>query len=592
MKLWFLISRLLLITLIVLLVSSGGLWWFSLQRSNTSRAEAAKSYPSATVFLPRQSLAVVSLLVNPDRLNPSPYWPLPYWPSPYWKIFSVTEEQAKLVEDFRQFKTSLLANIAPNYDLDIQPWLGNEVTLALTTLDLDRARHNGLEPGYLLALEVKDLERAQEFLHSFWQRTALAGADLMFENYQGIKLIYGRSAMTGAAGINLASASLNPSFILFANDPIVLRDAINNLQVPELNLMHNPAYQQAVEAIEQPYLSLGFLNLSQLLEAIYQRNATVSVSDLANLPPYMGLVLGLEPGTPEVIADVALAPSFMANFRFNSAVKSTPVSLRRKRSRGRIHGALRYIPSDISILITGTQLNQLWQQVVGIFERYGLSSQLATLIAKVEDIWEINLPEQIFAWVVGEYAIGFSGDEGEDWIFVVDRSTPQAQEGIAAVDTLAADLGYSVDSVVLENGQNLTAWTMLEAIGSQPSSLKLQTVVRGVHTPVDQYEVFGSSIPTILAALKPENTIPLAKNELFQEAIEALNRGRDQGFIYLNWGQSRLLLEQHLPLLKFVELAGQPLLSDVRSIILKPYGQTEGVEQGAIAIQLMDIKQN
>jgi len=44
----------------------------------------------------------------------------------------------------------LLANTGLDYRRDIQPWLG-EITLAVTTIDIDRDAQNG-QPGYLMAL--------------------------------------------------------------------------------------------------------------------------------------------------------------------------------------------------------------------------------------------------------------------------------------------------------------------------------------------------------------------------------------------------------------------------------------------------------
>jgi hypothetical protein len=564
MKLRSLLVRLAIILLIALPVGLGGFLWVSAQRLNQVLETGGRPYPSAAVLVPRQAPAVLSLLVNPDRLNPGQ--PL--------RLFNTLAGQQQSFEDFQAFKTSLLASVSSEYNADIQPWLGSEVTLAVTTLDIDRDGSNGAQPGYLLALAVRDSEQALEFLHSFWQRKALAGTDLVFDRYQGVQIISGRPALTGTSGNTLASALLGQYFLLFANDLRVLEDAINNIQVPELNLIHNPSYQDALATLDRPHLGLSFLNLSQLLEALYRGNASTSVADLAKLPPYLGLMLGVGPTPQGLLAETALAP----------AIGPAPEA---PGSSTQLSGALRFVPANVSLLITSSNLNQLWEQTNSLLSNYKLSSWVTIPIAKVEKLWGLSLPETVFEWVKGDYAIAFlPNQQDNDWIFIADRSDPAADEAIASLDRFAEGQGFDINNVDLE-GQILTAWTQLVAQGKQPF-VSLQTQVQGVHTQVGQYEIFASSVPAISAALNASETATLANTEAFQEAIVALS-DQGEGYFYLNWPNSRPLLEQRFPLLKLVELAGQPLFHNLQSVVLRNYGQESGVQHGGIAIQMIDL---
>jgi len=84
---------------------------------------------------------MVSLLVNPDRLES------------FRQVGSRTT--AASTPGTKPAKTNLLANTGLDYQRDIQPWLGDEITLAVTTIDIDRDEQNGRQPGYLMALATK-----------------------------------------------------------------------------------------------------------------------------------------------------------------------------------------------------------------------------------------------------------------------------------------------------------------------------------------------------------------------------------------------------------------------------------------------------
>jgi len=83
---------------------------------------------------------MVSLLVNPDRLE---------------SFLAARPGQRRRARQELNQKTNLLANTGLDYQRDIQPWLGDEITLAVTTIDIDRDEQNGRQPGSLMALATK-----------------------------------------------------------------------------------------------------------------------------------------------------------------------------------------------------------------------------------------------------------------------------------------------------------------------------------------------------------------------------------------------------------------------------------------------------
>ena len=119
--------------------------------------------------MPKQTPIMVSTLVNLERL-----------------------------EIFSRLQTIILGNSGINYQKDIQPSLGEEVTLAVTTPDIDRDEQNGLQPGYLLALSTIQPSKSQEFVDLLFSQGVLAGNRLDVEEYEGVKLIYDHPQSTSS----------------------------------------------------------------------------------------------------------------------------------------------------------------------------------------------------------------------------------------------------------------------------------------------------------------------------------------------------------------------------------------------------------
>jgi hypothetical protein len=68
--------------------------------------------------------------------------------------------------------------------------------------------------------------------------------------------------------------------------------------------------------------------------------------------------------------------------------------------------ALQYIPAQSALAIAGTNLNQLWTQLSSAEgSEDALKPLLEQAVASLQSRWGIQLPEDIFSWVQGEYAL-------------------------------------------------------------------------------------------------------------------------------------------------------------------------------------------
>ena len=538
----------------LLVIAIASFYWFF--GKSPAKLIASTSGASAAIFVSKLSPVMVSFLANPDRLQ----------------ALEREEELSKL-------KTSLFAKSGIDYKQDIQPWLGDEITLAITTLDIDRDGENGQQLGYLLALATKQPEKSREFVELLFSKRALGGANLAVEQYKGVKLIYDNQEVITEEKIPnyLAGAVVGEGFVLFANDPKVLRDAINNVQAPDLNLTSSPEYQKATKELLKGGLAVAFLNLP--IVAKWQG---------LELPEklYNSQIISLALNPKGLLAETTFLTS--SEIVFPSAPLSKPV------------GALQYIPASAGLAISGSNLSnlansdlaKLWRQVTATI--YGseedVVSRLAKPLADVQKRWGINLPEDIFSWVQGEYAIALLPEKEQTtphWIFVVEKSEG-VEQGVARLDAIASSNGLSISPITI-NKQKISAWTELTTAtkktdAKEGASFSIDTKVQGLHTTFGNYEIFTSDLETMNEILTTKDN-SIIDNPNFQDSIAAIPRP-NQGYIYLDWRKSQNLLERQVPILKLVEVLGKPFFNNLRSLTVSSYGTEARSLKGGVFFKL------
>lgn len=525
------------VVLVLLSIAGGGVAWVLAQSPLNLNDGGVQATPTAAMFIPKQSPLMVSLLVNPTRLES------------LVQVGTPLGERARTRQELDRLKAGLLAQTGLDYRRDIQGWLGEEMTVAITSLDYDRNPDNGAQMGYLLAVAAKDGERAREFLQILYAKGAIAGqADLVFEQYKGVNLIY-RQARNGQ-GANLASAVVGDRYVLFANDPKVLRDAINNVQVPPLNLAQSEAYQQALAPINRPRIGVAYLNLLAVAKA-FDTEPTDPI-------PTVTFAFGLSPAG--LIADTAVAG--IATEEAQPPTLTAPVT------------ALQYLPPKTSFTAAGTDLNQFWEQITtSLGEDSPVVSLLTTALAQFTP--DLDPTEAIFPWVTGDYALSVLPNR--DWVFVA-RNTEQTPAALEALDTLAAAQNLTISTLSIQD-QPVTAWAELAATGGQ-----ITAQVQGAYATIDDYLVLSNSLNVVSNVVRSRRA-NLAQSRSFQAAIAPLPTPNN-GLLYLNWPQVRPLITEKFPVIKVIEVAAKPVLEHVRSLSLTSTGQTDGISRATLLFNL------
>lgn len=557
MKLRSFFSALSGVVVLLLLLGAAGAYWLTAQ-SSAQLPPQATPHPTAAMFVSRQSSAMVSLLVNPDRLES------------FWLAESSPAKRRELQTNLNQLQQSLFANTGLDYNRDLKSWLGNEVTFAVTTPDVDRDASNGVQPGYLWVLTTDNPQLAQESVQAFWQRRATA-KDLVLEQFAGVQLIHAASKKAAGSQPNLTSAVVGDRYVLFANYPKVLRDALNNVQVPDLSLDRSFTYQQALEKFSDRQLGIVFVNLAQS-GTWFKSQSPDLPAGITESSPYDGLIAALKPVPQGLLADTFL-------------LTTTPDAQPLQRATiTDISNIVKFIPSSSTLAITGQDLQQTWNDWQNSWGTNPFGTSLQQTLATLQQQWDIPFPEAL-SWVTGNYALAQLPPVGRsqpDWIFVAQQS-PESSQGVSQLDQLAQQQGISLGSFLLGE-QKIYAWTKLTPTSpgiNKPGSTALQAKIQGVHTTIGDYEVFATSLEAMEQALAAQTAAPPAD---LQTAIAQLQTP-NQGYLFLNQAS----LDQLLQAIRGGEGIKKQLASNLRSAVISSYGTDETGLRGAVFLHLNGI---
>ncbi len=506
--------------------------------------------PAAAIFVPKQAPIMISMLVNPDRLEELA------------QVVASSKERRKTKDEINQLKTSVLANTGIDYEQDIKPWVGEEITAAITSTDRDRDPSNGQQPGYVLAVETKDAQKSRDFVELLFAKKAIAGANLVIEEFNGIRLL-SNSPRLQPDNLSIkseggfAGAVVGDNFVLFANHPQVLKEAINNVQAPDLNLTTSNQYQQALTQLPARKVGLAFLNYPSLSGS----------KQVESAPTYESQIVALELNSQGILAETTLVAGLDKEILPPISNLSQPAK------------ALQYIPASVSLAISGVDLSKLpnsnlqqfWAQVS---PGLSIAKLVEQPLAELQASWGINLQDDIFNWVEGEYALGKLPNN--DWVFAVERSD-RALEGIEKLNAIASTKELTITSLPLEN-QKVSAWTQLSPVAAQnkdaSAPITLNAKVQGVHTTIDNYEVFTTSIDGMEQVLKINKNGSLANNSQFLASTDAFPQP-NAGYVYVDWQANQALVKRQLPIISFLEVAGKPFFSNLRSLAISSYDNKE-----------------
>ncbi|PZU96976.1 MAG: hypothetical protein DCF32_21055 [Leptolyngbya sp.] len=527
-----------------------------------------QAQPLALQFVPKQSPVVASVLVRPDRL------------ASLWEYLAAPRLRQETRRDQELIEQALLANTGLSYSRDIQPWLGEEVTAAMVTPDLDQDPTNGTTPGYLVALACNDSAAAQAALELYWQNRAIAGDALTFEEFSGNRLIYARRANPSSPReetAQLATALVANRYLLAANHPDVLRQALTAAQSTDLNLQSDRRYKTALRELPSQRVGLLALNLpavGQWLNPDRKFDGVLDLGDLEGADDQVGWGLMSWQLTREgLVGHTALL-----------ATQGHRLHPQRARATD-WESIVPYLPDSLAVTAVGSDMATLGQRLnpllAVLFPQSEGSFPLAKLIDGALGQGAMDLLE---TGVDRAYGVGLGTAEtgSPDWLVVA----PQSETLAAALDgmtALAQEKGLGVGALDLR-GTPAIAWTRLalpKTRGAQ--SLQVVAEVAGLHAQVDQYEVLAAS-PAMLDAVIHSAATPRQRPAWWPQVAQV--SGPSTGYVHIDWPQIQSNLVTQLPRWRLWSTAAQPALKHLRQVTLVSGDRSDAMQTGSIVVQL------
>ncbi len=321
-------------------------------------------------------------------------------------------------------------------------------------------------------------------------------------------------------------------YVLFANDPVVLRNAIQTLQVPSLGLTSWDIYQKANQNLTEPSLVTAFVNLD---EVAAWRDDMANVKAVRGLAPLPSGGLGLRFHWDE---QGLHAVTTLAHDENTSSLVLTLIGTATSNAKS---VSLFNANEFASKLVTLPNHSNLWigqnlAQTLNILADY----EGAPLQKPLQDIfnhtlkpltanWVLPIDQSTLAWVTEGYSLAvFPPNQDDhavkpnanqrssspsssagDWLLIAQK-TPNARQSLDTLDETARRNAKLTVGTVDFAGHPLTLWTQfnrLQPAGSEASGSMVAGNVVAVHTEIDQLIYFSNSLPILQAALQGQPNI-------------------------------------------------------------------------------------
>jgi hypothetical protein len=520
-------SRLLLISGAAAALIGGGAiaGWFLVVKP-----QQEASLPTGVGVIPANVLMTVSVSTNPAQ-----------WQQ--LRALGTTQSRAVLDQNLTQLRDRLFTKNGLDYAQDIQPWVGQEVTLAFlpaaATSDAKQPTSPTLAaPGQAIAavLPIANPIQALQIL-----KKSQSGSQWTERTYQGIQIRERQGKTTPA----LSTSVLENQFLVVTTTPKLMEQVIDASKTG-VSVADTPGYQQVWDSIKtEPILAKIFVNVPAAAKAVAAG--------------------GLSPVTPESLAQrqqnqgfassVSLTASGLS-FQGISWLKPDSERSLLVQNNARIIPSL--LPASTYMMASGSDLKQLWQD-------YGQGAQTnpvapippEQLRDGLKSLTGLDFEKDFLAWMGGEYALAFvpapasaartSGTgiallaqasdrrAGEDFFQKLDQAVSSRHQFQVKPDTV--------------NGQSVTTWS--DAAGRLIAS----------HGWLENNVAFFTAGAAITDTLVPRPKTTLADSALFTKAVPT-GLKPNNGHFFLNVSQT---INHPMPLLPFLP-SGNPLVQAIDTI--------------------------
>jgi hypothetical protein len=412
---------------LVLTLSSAGLligvgsaaFWLLTQGKLFSR-----DLPVGANIIPQDALFAVSLTTDASQ-----------WQK--LRSFGTKESQGELDKYLVELRDRFLTNNGYDFQKDISPWVGNEVTIAILAPDMNKSAPKSVasdgiatkEQSMVMVLPIKNPQSAISILA---QPKMLFGGKLVDRTYQGIAI----KQTEGQTGENFSAALLDQRFLVITDNPKATERAID-------------AYKNKTTLATTGGFADNFPKIANYQPfAQFYVNVPIAAKIAATSPnrPLPAQVLAQLQNNQGLAGTITLESE---GIRLKGVSWLNPNSQRTLAVENNAGNMQNRLPAETLMMLSGGNLKRLWGDYVLTSHSNPLSPiPPETLRSGVKSLSnnELDLDRDLLSWMSGEFSISvmpsiekerYKEDFRAAFVFMVQASDrPLAEASIKRLDDI------------------------------------------------------------------------------------------------------------------------------------------------------------
>ncbi|NET77585.1 DUF3352 domain-containing protein [Okeania sp. SIO1F9] len=455
--------------------------------------ETADNLPVGAEVVPKDVMMTISVSSNPSQ-----------WEK--LQQFGTPESQTAFKNLLGQLRDRFLTTYGYNYQRDIQPWVGEEIMIALLrkqTLEPANSTAPDSPPpppaqqATVVVLPIADPVKAKQVLD---RPRSLQKGQLVKRTYRGIEI----TETEGVPKQDISAAALGNQYLVITDSQTSINQAIDIYKGDE-SLAKVPGYTEAIKKLETPSpFGLVYVNIPVAAAYSSSKSITpVSEENLKQLEDNQG-----------VAASINLVPEGI-NLKAISWLK--PNSQKKFTVENKAMEMLNRIPGNALMMISGSNLQKMWSDYV----KNAAANPVApinpeTLRQAVKNTTGMNLEEDFLNWMAGEYSLSLlpipkSKDElnkfAAGFVFMIKTSDRRAaEESLKKLDEAMKNQEFEVGEAVA-SGEAVVKWT---------SPFGGFTVIRGWLNGNVAFFTLGGSVEN---QILPAPTTSMAESAVLQKSL-------------------------------------------------------------------------
>lgn len=302
--------------------------------------------------------------------------------------FGTPQTQAELDKNLVELRDRFLTANGYSYEEDIQPWVGNEVTIAFLSSQKPTTNStpnpSSKTESVVVVLPIANQLAAKQILE---KPKPLKQGQWINRNYKGLEI-----RETQSTASQISTTVLDQRFLVVADNPRSTERAIDAYK-EGASLAKTVGYTQALGkiAVSQPFAQM-YVNVPAAATVATANPWRPSPQGLAQLQQNQGLATTMTV-EPEGV-------------QFKSISWLKPNSQRTYVVENKTSGMQSRLPAQTLMMISGGNLQRLWQD-------YALSSQSNPLTpvppenlrAGVKSVTGLDLDQDLLNWMSGEFSL-------------------------------------------------------------------------------------------------------------------------------------------------------------------------------------------